>query len=462
MELASTQFISLLKQFDKPGPRYTSYPTAPLFTPAYTAEHYSEDIRKNNIDASTPLSLYLHIPFCDTLCYFCGCTSIITKNRSLIKRYCDTVKQEIEHIQPLIHPQRKVVQLALGGGTPSYLLPEEISDLFSHLHSLFSFSSDAEVSVEIDPRDLTFEHIEAFVKSGVNRFSIGVQDFDETVQRAVHRLQPKELTLQASAWMRQLGIQSINIDLMYGLPYQTLSSFERTIDEVIQLSPERIAVFSFAYVPWLKPHQQLIPAEKLPQPEEKLQLFQCAVTKLLDAGYVYIGMDHFAKPTDELAREQKEKKLQRNFQGYSTKAGADLYGFGMSAISHFGRTYAQNAKELDAYEAFVREGKFPVVRGYRMTHDDEIRKHVIMRLMCDMEIDISDVEQRFGIQFSEYFAQALEQLQEFVSYDLVRLGTQSISVTDVGHYVIRNIAMCFDAYLGHFAQPHQPVFSRTI
>jgi oxygen-independent coproporphyrinogen-3 oxidase len=455
------QILSILKQFDKPGPRYTSYPTAPLFSAEYTAQRFESDLVGNNQNNEGPISLYLHIPFCDTLCYFCGCNTIITRNRTQIAEYLVALKKEIDRAARCINPKRTVVQMAWGGGTPSYLSPSEIDDLSQFIRGRFRFADDAEISVEIDPRELTFDHLKAFVDGGANRFSLGVQDFAEDVQKAVNRIQPEQLTRDAIAWSRELGIKSINIDLIYGLPLQTVDSFKRALEKVLQLSPERIAVFNFAYVPWMKPHQKLLHKEDLPAAESKLHLLQLSINTLMNAGYVYIGMDHFAKPTDELAVEQKRKALHRNFQGYSIKAGADLFGFGMTAISHFGNVYAQNAKTLPEYYSSVHGGTFATVLGYKMTRDDEIRKFVIMRLMCDLELDKRDIERRFGIVFDEYFAEALEKLQEFIPLDLLSIESDRLLIRDAGRFVIRNIAMCFDAYLPKLAK-EKPIFSRTV
>lgn len=459
---ADDHLLSILRAFDIPGPRYTSYPTAPVFSKTYGAQQFQEDLFANNTEhGSSPLSLYVHIPFCDTLCYFCGCTTIITPNHRHAVEYLEALKLEIAKTAKSISDGRPVVQMAWGGGTPSFLSPEEIHDLASHFRKHFTFADDAEISVELDPRELTFDHLKAFVAAGANRFSLGVQDFQEEVQKAVNRIQPEATTKQVFLWARDLGIKSINVDLIYGLPLQTVDSFKRTVEKVIELSPERIAVFNFAYVPWLKPHQKLLHVDQLPLADEKLHLLQCTINMLQDAGYEYIGMDHFAKPTDELALEQKRKHLHRNFQGYSIKAGADLFGFGMSAISHFGNVYSQNAKELPAYYEAVRHNNFPTILGYRMTRDDEIRKYVIMRLMCDLELDKPDVERRFDIAFDDYFSDVLEKLQTFLPLNLIAVDRERIVIQDAGRFVIRNIAMCFDAYLDKLRKD-KPIFSRTV
>ncbi len=454
--------IELLKKYDRPGPRYTSYPPAPAFSKDFGPDDYKNAIVENNLQNSTAdLSLYFHIPFCDTLCYFCGCNMLVTHRRETIRKYLDYLEKEIDMVWKLISPKRKVTQLHWGGGTPSYLNPDEIKELGEFINERFQYVDDPEVGVEIDPRGLTYEHMKAFREVGFNRISMGVQDFDPKVQKAVNRIQPEEITKQAIDWARELGFKSINLDLIYGLPFQTLESFEKTIDKVIELSPERLAVFNFAYVPWLKPHQRVIKKEDLPAPEIKLQILKMTIEKLTDAGYIYIGMDHFAKPDDELAIAQKEKTLYRNFQGYSTRAGADLYAFGMSAISQFQNIYAQNYKELKDYYSRIDEGKLPTAIGYRMNQDDIIRKHVIMRLMCDMELTKSEVEKKFNINFDEYFADSIPKLQEFIEDGLVELTDDKIIVTLMGRLVIRNIAMCFDAYIEKMMR-EKPIFSRTV
>ena len=461
MSIIDDQLLSVLKQFDRPGPRYTSYPTAPLFSAEFTAQRFEDDLKENNRNSSTPLSLYLHIPFCDTLCYFCACNTIVTHNREKVSEYLIALKKEIDLTTSFISKKRNVIQMAWGGGTPSYLSPKEIRGLANYIRERFTFASDAEISVEIDPRELTFDHLKAFVDGGANRFSLGVQDFNVEVQVAVNRIQPESLTHQVFQWLRELGIKSINIDLIYGLPLQTVESFKSTLDKVIELSPERIAVFNFAYVPWMKVHQKLLHQDQLPTAENKLRLLQLTINTLISAGYVYVGMDHFAKPTDELAREQKNKRLHRNFQGYSIKAGADLFGFGTSAISHFGTVYVQNAKDLPAYYEAINNGRFSTIHGYKMTQDDELRKFVIMRLMCDLELDKRNIERRFGIIFDDYFADVLVKLEEFLPLKLLVLETDRIVLLEAGRFVLRNIAMCFDAYLPKMAK-EKPIFSRTV
>jgi oxygen-independent coproporphyrinogen-3 oxidase len=458
----STIDLRLLKKYDRPGPRYTSYPTAPLFSPAFTAEDFRAEIEATNGDGDAgDLSLYFHFPFCDTLCYFCGCTMMVTRSRPRIAEYLDYLRKEMAFVAARLAPSRRVVQLHWGGGTPTHLSPEEIREIGGVINDSFPWAPDCERSVEIDPRELRREHLEALASVGFNRMSMGVQDFDPAVQEAVNRIQPEAMTLQVYQWARDLGFGSVNFDLIYGLPLQTHASFARTVERVAEIGPDRVAVFNYAHVPWLKPHQKLIHQDDLPTPEQKLDILKMTIESLCGRGYEYIGMDHFARPEDELARAQKEKTLYRNFQGYSTKSGADLYGFGMSAISHFRTVYAQNTKNLPEYYAALDAGHPATHVGYRMTPDDLLRKHVIMRLMCDLELDKHDVEHRFDIGFDEYFADALAGLQRFSDDGLIRLTDKAIFIEGAGRLLLRNIAMNFDAYLDTIGK-NKPVFSRTV
>jgi oxygen-independent coproporphyrinogen-3 oxidase len=362
---------------------------------------------------------------------------------------------------PYFNKNRKVGQLHWGGGTPSYLNPDEIISLTDSIKEHFTFSHDIEAGVEIDPRGLTFEHMQAFRASGFNRVSMGVQDFEPKVQEATNRIQPEQITRDAVEWSRKLGFKSINLDMIYGLPYQTIESFEKSLRKIIDISPERIAVFNFAHVPWLKSHQKLIDKDTLPMPEVKLEILKMTIELLTSSGYTYIGMDHFAKPDDELAVAQREKTLYRNFQGYSTHSGADLYAFGNSAISQFNHVYAQNYKSLNDYYKAIEANSFPTVLGYKMTEDDIIRQHVIMRLMCDMELDKREIEKNFAIDFDDYFADSYSKFGEFLHDDLLEVTHDRIIVKGMGRLVIRNIAMAFDAYLEKMMK-EKPIFSRTV
>ena len=453
--------FDVLKRFNQQGPRYTSYPTAPMFSPEFTNDDFRNEIVDTNQDNDRPLSLYFHFPFCAKLCYFCGCTMRVTHDRKLITQYNDYIKKEIDLIAPLVSKRRKVVQMHWGGGTPSYLLPDEIREVGNYIKKRFDLADDIEASVEIDPRNMVRDHIEAFAEIGFNRTSFGVQDFNLQVQQAINRVQSEEITRQVVIWAREFGFQSVNLDLIYGLPYQTLSTFAETVDKVIDISPDRIAVFNYAHVPWLKKHQAVMNQDAMPSPDQRLAILEMTSEKLAGAGYEYIGMDHFAKPTDELAIAQKEGTLYRNFQGYSTKAGADLYAFGMSAISQFENIYAQNEKDFKAYYAAVDAGEPATRVGYRMTTDDHIRKETIMQLMCDLVIDKRDIEKKFDIDFEEYFKSDIPKLDQFISEGLVVNETDKILVVGSGILIIRNIAMCFDAYLEEMMRT-RPVFSKTV
>jgi oxygen-independent coproporphyrinogen-3 oxidase len=451
-----------LRKYDRPGPRYTSYPTAPLFNPSFSAADFRDEIMGTNGPGErSDVSLYFHFPFCDTLCYFCGCTMIVTRDRARIEEYNRYLKMDIDRVAALLAPDRSIVQVHWGGGTPTHLTPAQIRDIGDEIGQKFRVDAHAEMSVEVDPRELVRDHLVALHDAGFNRMSMGVQDFDERVQESVNRIQPESMSRQVYDWARELGFSSINIDLIYGLPFQTVSSFDRTVRKVVGFRPDRIAVFNYAHVPWMKPHQKLIHPEDLPTPEQKLDLLKMTIEVLTESGYEYIGLDHFALPEDELARAQREKTLYRNFQGYSTKSGADLYGFGMSAISHFKGIYAQNTKQIPEYYAAMENGEFATHVGYRMTADDHLRKHVIMRLMCDLELDVKGVEEKFGIRFEEYFAQALAGLQRFADDGLVSIDPDRIRIVGGGRLLLRNIAMCFDAYLEEMDKKKN-VFSRTV
>ncbi|MBI3190025.1 MAG: oxygen-independent coproporphyrinogen III oxidase [Ignavibacteriales bacterium] len=456
------RLIKLIQKYETNGPRYTSYPPAPIFKPDFTAAQYqSEILQVEKRSEGDDVSLYFHIPFCDTLCYFCGCTTMITKNREHLDEYLVHLKKEIDLLAPLFHQQRKIVQLHWGGGTPTYLSPKQIQELGTHIMKSFQYDVDAEISVEVDPRELTFSHLHALRDVGFNRISLGVQDFNPNVQRAVNRNQSEFITRQAITWSRELGFSSLNVDLIYGLPLQTVVSFSETLDKLIEISPERIAVYNFAFVPWMKKQQKLIHVEDLPSPETKLGILTTTIDKLTDAGYVYIGMDHFAKPDDELTLAQQSKTLRRNFQGYSTRAGSDLYGLGMSSISHFGTSYAQNAKTLPEYYQAISNGEFATHLGYKMTKDDEIRKHVIMKLMCDLSLQKSEVESQFGISFDAYFSSSLTKLDSLIEDGLLVATPDSLIITNDGRLFLRNIAMCFDAYLSEKSK-QQPLYSKTV
>ncbi len=435
------------KKYNVPGPRYTSYPTALQFDPSFTYKDYYNEINKSRKDSAQDLSLYFHLPFCDTLCYFCGCNMIITRNRDRIIKYLDYLKREIDLIKEYAVDSKKVIQLHWGGGTPTHLSPEEIDELASYIQKTFPFRDNAEISCEIDPRELTKEHLAALRKNGFNRISLGVQDFDSKVQEAVNRIQPDNVTNQTVDWIRELGFLSMNIDLMYGLPFQTFDSFNNTLDKIIKISPERIAVFNYAHVPWMKKHMELINADDLPSAETKLNILQLTIEKLTEAGYIFIGMDHFAKPDDELSIALKEKKMYRNFQGYSTYPDTDLFAMGITGISQVQDVFAQNYKTENEYFKALDENLLPTARGYHLSFDDKLRRFVIMRLMCDFELDFPSVESKFYINFKDYFSKELNSFDEMETDNLVALSDNKIEITEMGRLLIRNIAMKFDAFI---------------
>jgi oxygen-independent coproporphyrinogen-3 oxidase len=451
--------LELVKKYNVAGPRYTSYPPATKFTEALKWPELAERILENN-RTERDLSLYFHIPFCETLCWYCGCTTVITLNHNQGSRYIDYLEKEVAQMSTLISPRRKAVQLHWGGGSPTFLSPDEIRRLGEIIHRHFNFSSDLEAGVEIDPRRLTRDHIVALREIGFNRASLGVQDFDPVVQEAVHRIQPQAMTEQVLGWVRELGFSSVNFDLIYGLPHQTVESFNRTLDIVLGLQPDRLAVFSYAHVPWVKPAQKILEHKVLPPPEVKLQLLKTVIERLTENNrYVYIGMDHFARPGDELAVAQSRKQLQRNFQGYSTRAGSDIYAFGMSSISQIPDAYWQNEKDLVKYYATLDAGQVPLVRGYLVTDEDKVRRETIMRVMCDLSLDYAAMSQRLGLNFAAHFEREIESLSGFEADGLVRRSSTAMEVTDTGRLFIRNIAMSFDNTLAPIGERKH---SRTI
>ena len=453
--------LAKFKKYDRPGPRYTSYPTAPQFNEAFRAEQFLNEIIKTNYGQNLPdLSIYLHLPYCDTLCYFCGCNMIITRNRGRVGDYVSYIKKEMDLMRSYLLTDRKVTQLHWGGGTPTHLNPDEIADLASFTNISFNLKEDSENSCEIDPRGLTKEHLAALRSNGFNRISMGVQDFNEKVQKYVNRIQPEDMTRQTVQWVRELGFKSINLDLIYGLPFQTVDSFAETVKKIIDISPDRIAVFNYAHVPWLKKHMALIHQEDLPAAEVKLDILKTTIEQLTSAGYVFIGMDHFAKPGDDLSIALKEKKLYRNFQGYSTNADADLYAFGITGISQLQNVYAQNYKTEKEYYKLLDEETLPTAKGYRLTEDDHIRRFVIMKLMCDFELNFVQVEEKFKIKFKDYFAWGLNNLKEMEDDNLVEISDKEIKIKDMGRLLIRNIAMNFDGFIER--KEDTAKYSRTV
>ncbi|MEO8189106.1 MAG: oxygen-independent coproporphyrinogen III oxidase [Acidobacteriota bacterium] len=453
--------VDLLRRYNVPGPRYTSYPTAPVWKEGVGAGDYEELLVESGAEARPrPLSLYLHLPFCEKLCYFCGCTVVITGTEHRLEDpYLSTLAREIDWVAERAGKAREVVQLHLGGGTPTYFAPEKLEGLLARLRDRFVFSSDAELGVEVDPRVTTPEHLAALARAGFNRLSMGVQDFDPRVQAAINRIQPFDDTRRLIEDARRLGFASINMDLIYGLPHQTPETFGATIDRVLEIGPDRLAVYSYANVPWLKKHQKIL-EPFLPSESEKFGIFQTALERFQDAGFEYIGMDHFARPDDELARARRGRTLHRNFQGYTTKAGTDLIGMGMSAIGEVGDGYVQNARDLGPYRAAVERDGAATFRGFRLSADDRLRRSVIQSLLCHGVIVKSEIEREHGIHFDDTFADALERLRPCADDGLVELAPGEIRATAAGRVFLRNLAMPFDAYLA--APAERPVFSRTL
>ena len=447
--------LDLIRKYNVPAPRYTSYPPATSFKemPAETA---LEGVRANH-QSLRDLSLYFHLPFCQTLCWFCGCTTVITTQQDSSAKYIGYLDREIALMTGMINPQRKVAQLHFGGGTPTFLKPDEIRRLGQIIRSRFTYAQDIEAGVEIDPRRVVRDHITALREAGFNRASLGVQDFNPDVQKAIHRIQSKEETEQTIEWLREDGFISLNIDLIYGLPHQTVHSFEQTLNDVLKLKPDRFAVFNYAHVPWLKPAQNILRA--LPTPEVKLEMLKHTIEHLTSRGYVYIGMDHFARHDDELAVAQRNKTLQRNFQGYSTRGKTDIYAFGMSSISQTDDLYWQNQKELEKYYSAIDSNQSPISKGCVLTQDDKIRRQVIMRLMCDMSMDFAALSESIGIDFTRYFSAELNSLSDLEADGLIATSERGLIVTELGRLLIRNIAVRFDAYN---AKRKESAFSKSI
>lgn len=448
----TVQFDSeLLQKYDRPLPRYTSYPPATELKSEFDELDFRTAIAVGN-HKQTPISLYCHIPFCETACYFCGCNTIITQRRELVDPYLNYLAQHIEQVSSLIDGKRKVHQLHWGGGTPNYLNLSQIEFLWNTLNRHFSFDPAAEVSIEINPRYVDKNYI-FFLKSlGFNRISFGIQDFNPEVQAAVNRIQPESMLFDVMSWIKEAGFESVNVDLIYGLPYQTLDTFKETVQKTIQLNPDRIAVFNFAYVPWMKPIQKKIPQEALPPASEKLKILQNTISQLTEKEYVFIGMDHFAKPNDELTIAQRAGKLHRNFQGYTTKPESELFGFGITSINMLHDVYIQNHKRLKEFYGAIDAGRLSIEKGVTLNQDDIIRRTIIMELMCQFQLAQQDIEEKyhlgFDIDFDDYFWREIPKLKTLEADGLVKLYSDGIEITPIGRLLIRNIASVFDAYLG--------------
>ena len=436
--------FDLARRMSRPGPRYTSYPTAPHFHDGFGPDDYAAAL--DRLDPAQPLSLYTHVLFCTKLCHYCGCHMKVTHRQQPVMKYLGYLEREMDLVADRLGP-RIVRQIHWGGGTPTTLGPDGIERLMAHTRRRFTVADDAEIGLEADPRTLTLAHLEAARRAGFNRLSFGVQSFDPAVQKAIGRVQPFEQVRQATEWARTLRFDGLSFDLIYGLPHQTPERFARTLDLAASLGPDRLSVFGYAHVPWMKKHQQLIDAEALPDAEDRLRLYALAFETLTARGYRHVGMDHFARPDDPLCRAQDAGTLHRNFQGYATHADCALLGFGASAIGGLGRAYAQNEKGLPAYYAAIDADRLPIARGLELDDEDVLRRHVITRLMCDFALDKRTVETRFGIDFDRHFAAALGDLAALEADGVVVLGTDHLVVPERGRPFVRNVAMAFDAYI---------------
>lgn len=453
----------LISRYDRSGPRYTSYPTAVQFHEGFTESHYRALAESTNEEPfPRPLSLYIHIPFCTTVCFYCACNKIATKDRSLALPYLDHLFREISMQGGLFNRDRPVDQLHWGGGTPTFLNDAQMAELMTTLARYFHFhdNDQGEYSIEIDPREATADTIHVLRQLGFNRVSLGVQDFNPRVQQAVNRIQSEEQTLEVLRAARQYGFKSISLDLIYGLPFQTVESFGHTLESVTSANPDRISVFNYAHLPTHFKPQRRIDAATLPEPREKLAILKLTIEQLTAAGYVYIGMDHFAKPDDELAIAQRDHKLHRNFQGYSTHADCDLIGLGITAIGAIGNSYSQNVRTLDSYYLAIDQGKLPILRGIKLTKDDQLRRKIIGELICHFSLDVSVIEQQFKIDFKQYFVSEIHKLYKLAADELISWDSNKIHVLPKGRLLIRNLCMVFDRHLPQ--GPPDTSFSKVI
>jgi oxygen-independent coproporphyrinogen-3 oxidase len=450
----------LLRRHDRPGPRYTSYPTAVEFHTGVAAEAYEEKLAAANKLASEPLSLYFHLPFCHERCTFCGCHVTITKRTERATEYMKWIQNEVDLVSRRLPQRRTVVQYHWGGGTPTYHSPEELLQLHQTVVDRFEIVPDAEVAIEVDPRVTTHAHVDALRDMGFNRLSMGVQDFTPEVQAVINRYQDPAGTRELFSYCRQQGFNSINIDLIYGLPLQTPETYADNLDQVVAMRPDRVAMYSFAFVPWKQGNQRILTQDMTLPPELKLELYLLGLEKFTRAGYRQIGMDHFALPGDELARAQDARVLHRNFMGYTTKPASDSIAFGISGIGDLQGAYVQNIKEHEAYYTALRAGRLPVFRGVLLSRDDQIRRAIIMELMCNFHLDVRGIERRFGLDFATTFQNELEALRTSERDGFIQVSPDALVVTPLGRVFIRNLCMVFDAYLKN--DDGKPVFSKTI
>ncbi len=454
--------FSLLEKYDVAGPRYTSYPTAPAWTEAVGEKDYRENLKK--LKPGEPLSLYFHLPFCENLCHFCGCMTVITKNHERSREYVESLLQEVDRVTQLIASPRQVTQIHFGGGSPNFLKPEELRQIVESVRQKFELLPGVEIAIEMHPRTSTREFCEEVGRLGFNRISLGVQDLDPKVQKLINRHQTYEMTEEMVFLLRKMGLSSFNFDLIYGLPGQSLAGWEKTLQQILSLQPNRLAVYSYAHVPWLKPGQRSFNDSDLPPPPMKLKLFERAYQIFTKNGYRPIGMDHFALEEDELCKALDEGTIHRNFMGYSTRAEAHQIGFGVSAISYVGGHYFQNKKVLESYtEALLKPLQLATFRGCLSNHDDAIRRDLIRRLMCQGMVDISDFESQWQLSFTNYFREELQKLQTWIADGLLQRDQKKIQVVGEGFLFLRNMAMVFDRYLKDIKEKaDNPVFSKTI
>ncbi len=452
---------ALIESLPGNGPRYTSYPTADRFTDTFSAQDYIRALEQRASGAlDKPLSLYIHIPFCNVICYYCGCNKIITKDKSRADDYLNYLEKETALLAPHLKGRHTLEQLHFGGGTPTFLSDEQLSRVFEIIGNTFELVDNGEYSIEIDPRKVTRDSVFNLAKLGFNRMSVGIQDFDPKVQVAVNRVQSEAETREVITAAREAGFKSVSVDLIYGLPHQSVASMEKTLDKVLELSPDRLALYHYAHLPHLFKPQRRIDTDSVPSSSEKLDILQNAVMRLTEAGYVFIGMDHFAKPEDELSVALRQGRLQRNFQGYSTYADCDLIGLGVSSIGKVGNIYCQNERDLEKYYQSIDQGHLPIMRGYTLNKDDILRRGIIQALMCRFALSFPPYEEQYGIRFKDYFAYEMEELKKMQALGLVEIEPQFLWVTNKGRFLIRNIAMIFDYHLRH-AQTHA-TYSQTV
>lgn len=456
--------IDTLMKYNVAGPRYTSYPTAPDWKGLFGVAEYNDALRLlAEADEDRPISIYVHIPFCSQRCLFCACNVIVREDHRDAEPYVQYLIREIEMVRRQLGRQNKIIQLHWGGGTPTFLSVEQINRIYTTLQRHFEILPDSEVAIEIDPCVTSNEQLELLKNLGFNRVSMGVQDFNEDTQNAVRRVQAEDLTANMVDHCRKIGIGSINLDLIYGLPYQTVETFSETIRRILQISPDRVALFSFAHVPWIVPHQNLMPSEHMPDARQKFEIFLDARNAFARSGYRHIGMDHFAKPNDAMTRALEQKKLHRNFMGYTLKPADNLIGLGMTSIGYVSEAFAQNEKVIRKYFRLIDQGQLPVVKGYKLNNDDLRRQFVIMSLMCNFEVSLVEFQRRFGDSFQEYFRSELPDLMPFVEDGFITISEETISATEIGMLFIRNIAMTFDRFLREKQKKQEPLrYSKTV